>query len=92
MNTPNHPLRLVGIALIAFASTHGLAQCDDALACNFDANSEGTAGCVYFDTDNFLLSENDFIGLYEFEDCSDGYAGWNDLVVPLGPNADGGPL
>ena len=62
MNTPNHPLRLLGMALIAFASTHALAQCDDALACNFDANSEGTDGCVYFDTDNFLLSENDFIG------------------------------
>ena len=92
MNTPNHPLRLLGMALIAFASTHALAQCDDALACNFDANSEGTDGCVYFDTDNFLLSENDFIGLYEFEECPDGYAGWNDLVVPLGPGADGGPL
>jgi len=73
-------------------STQAIAQCDDALACNFDANSEGTAGCVYFDTDNFLLSENDFIGLYEFEDCSDGYAGWNDLLVPLGPGTDGGPL
>ena len=31
MNTPNPPLRLLGIALIALASTHGLAQCDDFL-------------------------------------------------------------
>ena len=83
---------LLGTILVFSSGTQVLAQCDDALACNYDASSEGTDGCVYFDTDNFMLSENDFIGLYEFEDCENGYAGWNDLVVPLGPGTDGGPL
>ena len=74
------------------ACTYPPVFCDDPLACNFEEGSEGTEDCVYFDTDNFTLDENDFIGLYEFEECESGYAGWNDLPVPLTQDSTGGPL
>lgn len=72
--------------------TYPPVMCNDPLACNFEEGSEGTDDCVYFDTDNFTLGENDFIGLYEVEDCESGYAGWNDLPLPLTQDSTGGPL
>lgn len=72
--------------------TYPPVMCNDPLACNYEAGSEGADDCVYFDTDNFSLGENDFIGLYEYDDCETGYAGWNDLVLPLAQDSTGGPL
>lgn len=72
--------------------TYPPVACEDPLACNYEEGSIGTDECIYFDTDNFALGANDFIGLFEVEDCESGYAGWNDLPMPLGAGADGGPL
>lgn len=72
--------------------TYPADDCSDPLACNFTAGSKGTEDCVYFDTDNFTLSENDFIDLYDFEGCETGYAAWNDLPIPLTQNAPNEPL
>ena len=78
-------------ACVSFANL-GLAQCDDALACNYDPSSEGTAGCNYFQTQNFALSESDFFGFYEFDGCDNGITGWDDFSVNLVDANDGGPL
>jgi len=67
-------------------------DCNDEMACNYQEGSEGTADCVYFDTDNFTLEENDFIDLYDFDGCETGYAAWNDLPIPLAQDSTGGPL
>ncbi len=72
--------------------TYPVAGCDDPLACNYDEASTGTDDCVYFDTENFTLGENDFIGLYEYDTCETGYAGWNDLPIPLTQDAPNQPL
>lgn len=66
--------------------------CEDPLACNYTPGTDGLDDCIYFDTENFTLEENDFIGFYETEDCASGYAGWNDTVLPLGQDSTGGPL
>ena len=72
--------------------TYPPVACEDPLACNYEEGSVGTEDCNYFDTDNFALASNDFIGLFEVEDCESGYAGWNDLPMPLGQGLEGGPL
>lgn len=53
--------------------TYPADDCSDPLACNFTAGSKGTEDCVYFDSGNFTLSENDFIDLYDFEGCETSY-------------------
>lgn len=66
--------------------------CNDPLACNYDSTTAGTADCNYFDTELFTLEENDFIGLFDYESCPDGYAGVYSLPVPMGQDPAGGPL
>ena len=72
--------------------TYPAVMCDDPLACNYEEGSTGTDECVYFDTDHFTIGENDFLGLYDFDGCASGYAGWNDLPVPLAQDAPNQPL
>ena len=67
-------------------------SCNDPLACNFDETSSSTEDCVYFDTNNFTLNENDFIDLYDLSGCENGYSAWNDMPVPLTQDSLGGPL
>ena len=66
--------------------------CNDPLACNYDSTAAGIADCNYFDTELFTLEENDFIGLFDYESCPDGYAGAYSVPVPLGQDTAGGPL
>ena len=66
--------------------------CTDPLACNYDSTAAGIADCNYFDTELFTLEENDFIGLFDYESCPDGYAGVYSLPVPMDQNPAGGPL
>ena len=79
-------------AIFAFCLNNLAAQCDDEMACNFQEGSESAADCIYFDTDNFSIGENDYIDLYSFEACENGYAAWDDLPVPLAQDSTGGPL
>lgn len=67
-------------------------ECSDALACNYDSTSAGITDCIYFDTDLFTLDETDYIDLFDFVGCPDGYAGYNDFPVPLGQDSAGSPL
>ena len=76
----------------AMLCEYAATACDDPLACNYDSTSVGMADCVYFDTELFTLEENDFIDLFAFDECPDGYAGYNDLPVPLGQDSAGYPL
>ena len=71
--------------------TYAVEGCEDPLACNYEEGTTGTENCVYFDTDNFTIGENDFIDIFS-EECASGYAGWNDLPVPLAQDSTGGPL
>ena len=80
------------LGICALLPATASAQCDDAMACNFDPSSQGMADCLYFDTELFDLEERDFIGNYEFEECENGLAGWNDLEVDLYAPPEGGPL
>jgi len=66
--------------------------CNDPLACNYDSTAVGAADCNYFDTDLFTLEEVDYVGLFDFLACPDGYAGYDDFPVPLGQDSAGGPL
>jgi plastocyanin len=66
--------------------------CDNPIACNYDSTTTGSTDCIYFDTELFTLDENDFIGLYDFLGCPDGYSGYDDFPVPLGQDSAGVPL
>ena len=83
---------LLSLGVCTLFPAMAFAQCQDALACNFDSSSQGMAGCIYFDTELFDLEESDFLGHSEFEECENGLAGWNDLEVDLYAPAAGGPL
>ncbi len=66
--------------------------CTDPLGCNYDSTSTDAADCIYFDTDLFLLSENDFINSFNPEGCANGYSAWNSLPVPMGQESPNSPL
>lgn len=66
--------------------------CTDGLACNFDSTATDAADCIYFDTDLFLLSENDFINTFDTSGWCNGYSTWNSLPVPMGQDSANAPL
>jgi plastocyanin len=69
-----------------------ISGCVDPLGCNFDSTATDVADCIYFDTDLFLLEENDFINGFDTTGCANGYSAWNSLVVPLGQDSPNSPL
>ena len=70
---------------------YGTEDCNDPLACNYDANATGDADCDYFDTELFTIGENDFVDFVDPVLC-DGYATYNDFPIPLTQDSAGGPL